>query len=146
MHFASFSDFMAMGGYAFYVWLSFGLTLLCLVGIVISTRLKTRSLLGELRNKQAREARRKAASRWRTPYEPAPQKRLTIILAIRPGPCQRDWPGALCPEPEHRPLLHPERAGGREGPEKIKPEEGSACASVAWWCRGLWCGIPRASR
>ncbi len=61
MHFASFSDFMAMGGYAFYVWLSFGLTLLCLVCIVISTRLKTRSLLGELRNKQAREARRKAA-------------------------------------------------------------------------------------
>ena len=61
MHFASFSDFMAMGGYAFYVWLSCGLTLLCLVGTVISTRLKTRSLLGELRNKQAREARRKAA-------------------------------------------------------------------------------------
>ena len=60
MHFASFSDFMAMGGYAFYVWLSFGLTLICLVGIVISTRIKTRSLLGELRSKQAREARRKA--------------------------------------------------------------------------------------
>ncbi|EKB16928.1 TPA: heme exporter protein CcmD [Aeromonas veronii] len=61
MHFASFSDFMAMGGYAFYVWLSFGLTLVCLVGIIISTRMKTRSLLAELRNKQAREARRKAA-------------------------------------------------------------------------------------
>ncbi|MFB0768254.1 heme exporter protein CcmD [Aeromonas salmonicida] len=61
MHSASFSDFMAMGGYAFYVWLSFGLTLICLVGIVISTRIKTRSLLGELRSKQAREARRKAA-------------------------------------------------------------------------------------
>ena len=61
MHFASFSDFMAMGGYAFYVWLSFGLTALCLVGVVMSTRLKTRNLLGELRNKQAREARRKAA-------------------------------------------------------------------------------------
>lgn len=61
MHFASFSDFLAMGGYAFYVWLSFGLTLLCLVGIVISTRMKTRALLGELRNKQAREERRKAA-------------------------------------------------------------------------------------
>ena len=61
MHFASFSDFMAMGGYAFYVWLSFGLTLLCLVGIVISTRLKTRSLLNELRSKQARETRRQAA-------------------------------------------------------------------------------------
>ena len=61
MHFASFSDFMAMGGYAFYVWLSFGLTLVCLVGIIIFTRMKTRSLLGELRSKQAREARRKAA-------------------------------------------------------------------------------------
>lgn len=61
MHFASFSDFMAMGGYAFYVWLSFGLTLVCLVGIIISTRMKTRSLLGELRSKQVREARRKAA-------------------------------------------------------------------------------------
>lgn len=61
MHFASFSDFMAMGGYAFYVWLSFGLTLVCLVGIIISTRMKTRSLLNELRSKQAREARRKAA-------------------------------------------------------------------------------------
>ncbi|MFM5048339.1 heme exporter protein CcmD [Aeromonas veronii] len=61
MHFASFSDFVAMGGYAFYVWLSFGLTLVCLVGIIISTRMKTRSLLAELRSKQAREARRKAA-------------------------------------------------------------------------------------
>ncbi|MBS4723125.1 heme exporter protein CcmD [Aeromonas veronii] len=61
MHFASFSDFMAMGGYALYVWLSFGLTLVCLVGIIISTRMKTRSLLAELRSKQAREARRKAA-------------------------------------------------------------------------------------
>ncbi|MGY4106879.1 heme exporter protein CcmD [Aeromonas encheleia] len=61
MHFASFSDFMAMGGYAFYVWLSFGMTWLCLVGIVISTRLKTRSLLDEMRSKQVREVRRKAA-------------------------------------------------------------------------------------
>ncbi|MCS0542135.1 heme exporter protein CcmD [Aeromonas veronii] len=61
MHFASFSDFIAMGGYAFYVWLSFGLTLVCLVGIIISTRMKTRCLLAELRSKQAREARRKAA-------------------------------------------------------------------------------------
>ncbi|WP_421332997.1 heme exporter protein CcmD [Aeromonas sp. 603607] len=61
MHFASFSHFLAMGGYAFYVWLSFGLTLLCLVGIIISTRMKTRRLFNELRSKQARESRRKAA-------------------------------------------------------------------------------------
>ncbi|WP_310598080.1 heme exporter protein CcmD [Aeromonas aquatica] len=61
MHFASFSDFMAMGGYAFYVWLSYGFVALGLIGVIITTRLKTRSLLNELRSKQARETRRQAA-------------------------------------------------------------------------------------
>ena len=49
-----------MGGYAFYVWLSFGLTLLCLVGIVISTRLKTLQPARRTAQQEAREARRKA--------------------------------------------------------------------------------------
>jgi len=31
MHWNSFDDFIAMGGYGFYVWMSFGLTLLCVV-------------------------------------------------------------------------------------------------------------------
>ncbi|ENY71001.1 heme exporter protein CcmD [Aeromonas diversa] len=61
MHFASVADFLAMGGYAFYVWLSFGITLASLVAIVITTRLKRKQLLGELRRKEAREARRQAA-------------------------------------------------------------------------------------
>ncbi|MCS3455358.1 heme exporter protein CcmD [Aeromonas rivuli] len=61
MHFSSLGDFLAMGGYGFYVWLSFGLSWLCLVGIIVSTRLKRRSLLRDLRNKQARESRRLAA-------------------------------------------------------------------------------------
>lgn len=61
MHFSSLSDFLAMGGYGFYVWLSFGLSWLSLIGIIVSTRLKRRSLLEELRNKQARESRRQAA-------------------------------------------------------------------------------------
>ena len=30
MHWASLQEFLAMGGYGFYVWNSFGLTLLCL--------------------------------------------------------------------------------------------------------------------
>lgn len=30
MHWASLDDFFAMGGYGFYVWLSFGLTALCM--------------------------------------------------------------------------------------------------------------------
>ncbi|ALP41288.1 heme exporter protein CcmD [Aeromonas schubertii] len=61
MHFASFADFLAMGGYAFYVWLSFGITLASLAGIVITTRLKRKQLLDELHRKEAREARRQAA-------------------------------------------------------------------------------------
>lgn len=62
MHFASLSDFWAMGGYAFYVWLSFGLTFFCLLILVLTSWQKKRNLLQELRSKQAREARRKAAS------------------------------------------------------------------------------------
>lgn len=34
MHFESFSDFLAMGGYGFYIWLSYGLTYLLLVGLI----------------------------------------------------------------------------------------------------------------
>ncbi|EOD53885.1 heme exporter protein CcmD [Aeromonas molluscorum] len=61
MHFSSLSEFLAMGGYGFYVWLSFGLSWLCLVGIIVTTRIKHRTLLSDLRNKQARESRRLAA-------------------------------------------------------------------------------------
>jgi len=31
MHWASTTEFFAMGGYGFYVWISFGLTLLCML-------------------------------------------------------------------------------------------------------------------
>ena len=106
----------------------FGLTALCLVGIVISFRLKTRSLLGELRNKQAREARRKAApADGEHPMNLRRKKRLTIILAISLG--LASVTGALRSEPEHRLFYTPSRLV--KGPEKISPE-GSACASVAW--------------
>lgn len=34
MHFDSFSDFLAMGGYGFFIWLAYGLTYLLLIGLV----------------------------------------------------------------------------------------------------------------
>jgi len=37
MQFDSFSDFIAMGGYGFYVWLSFGTCALILLGILFSS-------------------------------------------------------------------------------------------------------------
>ncbi|MGL5285621.1 MAG: heme exporter protein CcmD [Aeromonas sp.] len=61
MQFASFADFLAMGGYAFYVWVAFGVTLILLLGLLLVTRSRRRHLLTELRRKQARESRRMAA-------------------------------------------------------------------------------------
>ncbi len=63
MKFDSWSAFWAMGGYGFYVWLSFGVTILALVGLVISTRAARKSLLRAVKQKQARAARRKAAQK-----------------------------------------------------------------------------------
>ena len=58
IHWASFSDFIAMGGYGFYVWGSFGLTALIMIvePIVVARNRKTtiarlkRQLRAETRN------------------------------------------------------------------------------------------------
>lgn len=63
MKFDTWSAFWAMGGYGFYVWLSFGLTLLALVGLVVATMVTKKSLLRTVKQKQARVARRKAAQK-----------------------------------------------------------------------------------
>ncbi|ENM3888015.1 heme exporter protein CcmD [Vibrio cholerae] len=61
MHFDSFSDFLAMGGYAAYVWSAFGLTYLSMAMLwIVSVRRKTK-LLNQLRDKLARQARIDAA-------------------------------------------------------------------------------------
>ena len=58
MSFDSWQAFFAMGGYALYVWISFGLTLLVLSYIMLSPMLQHRQLLRlqarmERRTKQA---------------------------------------------------------------------------------------------
>ncbi|MFD1007146.1 MULTISPECIES: heme exporter protein CcmD [Oceanisphaera] len=63
MKFDSWSAFWAMGGYGFYVWLSFGFTLVAMVGIVISTMATKKTLLRAVKQKQARTQRRKAAQK-----------------------------------------------------------------------------------
>lgn len=61
MHFESFSDFLAMGGYASYVWGAFGLTYLSMAVLwIISVRRKN-TLLNQVRNKLERQARIDAA-------------------------------------------------------------------------------------
>lgn len=63
----SLTDFLAMGGYAAYVWPAVGLTLVMLIGFVVSSlgRLRrTRRQLAALEAaRQASRAQRKAAER-----------------------------------------------------------------------------------
>ncbi|PKH24473.1 heme exporter protein CcmD [Enterobacterales bacterium CwR94] len=56
--FDSVADFIAMGGYAFYVWLSVCVTLVALMGLILHTALQRRFLLRDIRQRQAREHRR----------------------------------------------------------------------------------------
>jgi len=50
MHWNSVSDFFAMGGYAFYVWGSFGLTAAVVAGEVLLLRVQRKSILRNLRD------------------------------------------------------------------------------------------------
>ncbi|WAT01543.1 heme exporter protein CcmD [Rouxiella chamberiensis] len=55
--FPTWQAFFAMGGYAFYVWLSVIVTLAALIGIVAHTVWHRRQLLAEIRRRQSREQR-----------------------------------------------------------------------------------------
>lgn len=49
MNWASWNDFFAMGGYALYVWGSYGVTLVLMITEIILLILRKRSLFGQLR-------------------------------------------------------------------------------------------------
>ena len=61
MQFESFADFLNMGGYAFYVWLSFGVTFLAMGIIAIQSFIKHSNLLKQVVVEQERKARIKKA-------------------------------------------------------------------------------------
>jgi len=61
MQFDSFSDFIAMGGYGFYVWLSFGSCALILLGIFFMSRHDTKRILTDVKQQMVREERIKKA-------------------------------------------------------------------------------------
>lgn len=66
MQFDSFSDFIAMGGYGFYVWLSFGTCALILLGILFSSLRDTKRIMASVEQQVAREARIKKAKQEQT--------------------------------------------------------------------------------
>ena len=61
MQFESFADFLAMGGYAFYVWLSFGVTFVAMAFIAVQSFIKHRGLLKQVVVEKERKARIKKA-------------------------------------------------------------------------------------
>ena len=56
------AEFLAMGGYAPYVWSTFGITLVVLVINVITAKRRLRSVREELKLRAAREARRRSST------------------------------------------------------------------------------------
>ncbi|MCM2679001.1 heme exporter protein CcmD [Echinimonas agarilytica] len=63
MFFDSMSEFWHMGGYGFYVWLSFGATLICFVGAWAHTVYTRKKIIAGVRSFQERRARRKSAAK-----------------------------------------------------------------------------------
>lgn len=59
--FPTFQAFLAMGGYAFYVWLSVLIAILTLAALVHQTRWQHKQLLREIQWQQARQKRIKLA-------------------------------------------------------------------------------------
>lgn len=59
MQFDSISDFFNMGGYAFYVWLAYGVTFSCLAILIISSAKQKRKVLIDIAKQMNREARLK---------------------------------------------------------------------------------------
>ncbi|KKO46997.1 heme exporter protein D [Arsukibacterium ikkense] len=57
MYFQSFSDFLAMGGYGFFVWLSFGVTYLLLLGLIAVSAYQQKQFKQQLTASIAREQR-----------------------------------------------------------------------------------------
>jgi len=55
------ADFINMGGYAFYVWLSFGVTFAAMAIIAIQSLIKHRNLLKQVVVEKERKARIKKA-------------------------------------------------------------------------------------
>jgi len=63
MQFDSFSAFLAMGGYGFYVWLAVGFSVLTLGSLTVATIVKRRQIILEIKNKHQRIERMRAAEK-----------------------------------------------------------------------------------
>jgi len=63
MQFNSLAEFIAMGNHGFYVWLSYGITALLLVALVLTTKSKDKSVKLHIQKRLQREAKLKQAAK-----------------------------------------------------------------------------------
>lgn len=66
MFFQSWSDFINMGGYGFYVWLSYGISLVAMIILAIQSVKERKTVLKEVLREQQREARLNQANKGNT--------------------------------------------------------------------------------
>ena len=66
MFFQSWSDFINMGGYGFYVWLSYGISLVTMIIFAIQSVKGRKTVLKEVLREQQREARLNQANKGNT--------------------------------------------------------------------------------
>ncbi|MDN2662865.1 heme exporter protein CcmD [Psychromonas sp. 14N.309.X.WAT.B.A12] len=62
MAFTSFSDFIAMGGYSFYVWLAYGVSIVSVIALITHSVLTRKKILKQVEQRLQREKRIKAAN------------------------------------------------------------------------------------
>jgi len=65
MQFNSFSDFINMGGYGFYVWLSFGAAALILTLLLISSKAAHQKIITQIAKRKQREDKLRQAKALR---------------------------------------------------------------------------------
>ncbi|GLX81637.1 heme exporter protein CcmD [Thalassotalea eurytherma] len=63
MQFSSFAEFIDMGGYGFYVWLSFGMATLLLVLLVMNSLVSNKQVKQRIAKQQARQEKLKRAAK-----------------------------------------------------------------------------------
>ena len=61
MAFTSLSDFIAMGGYSFYVWLAYGVSLVSVTLLITNSLMKRKKIFHQVEQRIQREQRIKAA-------------------------------------------------------------------------------------
>ncbi|EGV05557.1 heme exporter protein CcmD [Haemophilus pittmaniae HK 85] len=66
MFFQSWSDFINMGGYGFYVWLSYGISLVALVILAVQSKRARQAVLRNVLRETQREVRLQQSNKGQT--------------------------------------------------------------------------------